>query len=275
MIYSQRTRQGLIFLLLFGLLCICRASDASELILQAQKQLKASGYHPGPLDGMWGGKTEAALKKFQQARGLDITGELDENTKYALGLTQAPKVTQEKLSQGPSEYKLRSTPARLSKRGIVDMIRQKGFHHPDDYSGIGLSGSVKGTIGHRYESRTFYGEAIVIDHSSGLVWQKTPSPFVGGKKIERHVELVNANRYAGLSGWRLPTIEELASLLASPEKETDFIDPAFNMPYWFCASSDYVENENARWVVFFEAGYIHFHDAADDFDLLLVRGLVD
>ena len=275
MIHSQHTRRGLIFLLLFAPILLCQVSEASELILNAQKQLKEAGYNPGPLDGMWGGKTESALKKFQQARGLQITGELDENTKFALGLTKAPKILQEQLLKGPPALRLRNKSATLGKQDIVNMIRQKGFHHPDDYSGIGLSGSVTGTIRHQYEARTFFGEDIVIDHSTGLIWQKTPTPFVSGKMIERSVELANANRYAGLSGWRLPSIEELASLLEGPEKQTDFIDPVFDMPYWFCASSDLVESENARWVVFFEDGYVHFHDAADDFDILLVKGIDD
>ncbi|MCP4405472.1 MAG: DUF1566 domain-containing protein [bacterium] len=273
--HSQQGRRRLALLLLLAIMLLCRVGDASDLILDAQKKLKEFGYNPGPLDGVWGAKTEVALKKFQQARALHSTGELDENTKFALGLTKAPKVLQEQLLHGPPALTLRSKPASLGKQDILNMIRQKGFHHPDDYSGIGLSGSVKGTIRHQYESRSFYGEAIVIDRSTGLIWQKTPTPFVSGKAIDRHVKLVNANRYAGLSGWRLPSIEELASLLESPEKKTDFLDPVFDMPYWFCASVDRAEGEDARWIVFFEAGYVHFHDAADDFDILLVKGIDD
>lgn len=276
MTYPQNVRRRFIFLiLLLGLFLIYQESDASELILNAQKNLKEAGYNPGPLDGMWGQKTEVALKKFQQARGLNTTGELDENTKLALELIKTPKVLQEQLLQGPPTLILRSKPSTLGKQDIVNMIRQKGFHHPDDYSGIGLSGSVTGTIRHKYESRRFYGEDIVIDHSTGLIWQKTPAPFVSGKTIERHIELANANRYAGLSGWRLPSIEELASLLESLEEKTDFLDPVFDMPYWFCASADRVDGEDARWIVFFEDGYVHFHDADDDFDILLVRGVLD
>ncbi|PID58201.1 hypothetical protein CSB45_03785 [candidate division KSB3 bacterium] len=268
-------RWSLVMLLSLFVICCSVESDASALILSAQKQLRANGFNPGPLDGMWGAKTEAAIKKFQQAHGLQITGTLDDNTKFALHLTKTPKVTLEQFLQSPPVYALRSTPATLSKSDVISMIHQKGFHHPDDYSGVGLSGSVTGTIRHQYESRSFYDETVIIDHRTGLMWQKTPRPFVDSKTIEQHIAFVNANRYAGLSGWRLPTLEELASLLESPAKQRDFIDPLFDMPYWFCASADRFADGNARWTVFFEAGYIYFHDADDDFDVLLVRELTE
>ena len=35
-----------------------------------QEALKALGYDPGPLDGVFGAKTESAVKEFQQAREI-------------------------------------------------------------------------------------------------------------------------------------------------------------------------------------------------------------
>jgi hypothetical protein len=49
-------------------------------ILQAQRQLKQLGYHPGPIDGLWGAKTKRALKKFQQDNSLPATGDLSQAT---------------------------------------------------------------------------------------------------------------------------------------------------------------------------------------------------
>ena len=39
-----------------------------------QDALKALGYDPGPLDGVFGAKTENAVKKFQQAREIAADG---------------------------------------------------------------------------------------------------------------------------------------------------------------------------------------------------------
>jgi membrane-bound lytic murein transglycosylase MltF len=59
---------------------------SQEDIRSLQEKLTASGYQPGPVDGMWGEKTEAALKQFQQDQGLSATGTVDEATAKKLGL---------------------------------------------------------------------------------------------------------------------------------------------------------------------------------------------
>jgi peptidoglycan hydrolase-like protein with peptidoglycan-binding domain len=39
-----------------------------------QAALKALGQDPGPIDGIFGAKTETAVKKFQQQRGIAVDG---------------------------------------------------------------------------------------------------------------------------------------------------------------------------------------------------------
>jgi peptidoglycan hydrolase-like protein with peptidoglycan-binding domain len=62
------------------------AADQAE-VHQCQKRLMELGYDPGPLDGIWGKKTVAALKEFQKDNNLPITGFLDDKTKIELGLS--------------------------------------------------------------------------------------------------------------------------------------------------------------------------------------------
>lgn len=47
-----------------------RGSDVKSL----QEQLKAAGFDPGPIDGIFGPKTAAAVRAFQQDRGLTVDG---------------------------------------------------------------------------------------------------------------------------------------------------------------------------------------------------------
>ena len=53
-------------------------------IMQAQVVLDRQGFGPGVIDGKMGISTENALKGFQEANNLEVTGELDEATKSAL-----------------------------------------------------------------------------------------------------------------------------------------------------------------------------------------------
>ena len=53
-------------------------------IMQAQVVLDRRGFGPGVIDGKMGISTENALKGFQEANGLEVTGELDEPTEAAL-----------------------------------------------------------------------------------------------------------------------------------------------------------------------------------------------
>ncbi len=50
-----------------------------------QLRLEIQGYAPGPIDGVFGRKTAAAVKQFQEAQGLASTGAVDEATWEALG----------------------------------------------------------------------------------------------------------------------------------------------------------------------------------------------
>ena len=49
-------------------------------IRTAQRQLKEHGYYSGPVDGVMGPATEAALRAYQRDRGLKVTGRLDSPT---------------------------------------------------------------------------------------------------------------------------------------------------------------------------------------------------
>jgi peptidoglycan hydrolase-like protein with peptidoglycan-binding domain len=75
-----------VYLLSGFALTVAAAQDLAQ-IRQAQQQLKNAGFDPGPMDGMLGLQTKAALRQYQAAHGLPETGVLDEATRKALGLS--------------------------------------------------------------------------------------------------------------------------------------------------------------------------------------------
>ena len=50
-----------------------------------QARLEVGGYSPGPIDGIFGARTIAAVKSFQQSEGLNANGMVDEITWKAIG----------------------------------------------------------------------------------------------------------------------------------------------------------------------------------------------
>ena len=50
----------------------------------AQQALRARGFDPGPVDGVMGPRTSAAVREFQQKENLTVTGQLDAETRSRL-----------------------------------------------------------------------------------------------------------------------------------------------------------------------------------------------
>jgi peptidoglycan hydrolase-like protein with peptidoglycan-binding domain len=64
-------------------------ADEPELgrnnVRQVQDALQAKGFDPGPIDGVAGPRTKADVRKFQDSFGMKATGEIDNQTLFALG----------------------------------------------------------------------------------------------------------------------------------------------------------------------------------------------
>lgn len=71
---------------LFCLLAVIASLPADELIRSVQKKLAEGGYYSGALDGDAGSMTHAAIRRFQIAESLKVTGELNHQTLAKLGL---------------------------------------------------------------------------------------------------------------------------------------------------------------------------------------------
>jgi hypothetical protein len=55
-------------------------------VRDAQQALRDKGYEVGPVDGISGPRTQAAVRDFQQKEGLAVTGRLDQKTLSALNV---------------------------------------------------------------------------------------------------------------------------------------------------------------------------------------------
>ena len=103
------------------------------------------------------------------------------------------------------------------------------------------------------------GSNAVLDRETGLVWEKSLTPTgIGSTWYEAQERCINLQT-GGRLGWRLPTLQELASLL-DPSVVTGVPLPAGHpfsgvqfLPYWSATTA--ATGTNTAWLVFFETGF--------------------
>ncbi len=150
--------------------------------------------------------------------------------------------------------------------------------HPDDVAaifnpppeaGVALKKPVSESqtlIAGRYEMSADGTE--VVDHQTGLIWQRDIAKDLTFDQARAHAERVAQE--TGLA-WRLPTKDELASLVDDSRH-----DPACGFPdmpsKWFWSSSPYVGNTNDAWNVNFNDGNVGCLNRNYYLAVRLVRG---
>src|SRR6516165_3212957 len=69
-----------------------------------QQALNSGGLDAGPADGIMGGKTKAALKKYQSQKGLNASGQVDRQTHAALLSERGKQTASRKGHEMPSQH---------------------------------------------------------------------------------------------------------------------------------------------------------------------------
>ena len=136
---------------------------------------------------------------------------------------------------------------------------------------------------------------VVADHATGLMWQQGGS----GECIKyydalKYVKHLNSNDFSGFTDWRMPTVDELTSLLTRYEQKDNHcwnIDPLFASNQrsnwsWIkaflfdssfhsyqgsCWSSDKASMEEKVWIVYFQNAGVFCSATASSDDLACVR----
>lgn len=103
-------------------------------------------------------------------------------------------------------------------------------------------------------------DGTVLDVTTGLIWQQSGSEdAMTWQEAHEYVEILNKEFYAGADTWRLPTIEELLSILSPPNKENYCIEAIFDRTrkwLWSADRSSFV----SAWYVSIDSGYVSKQD---------------
>lgn len=101
MFLKSKTSMFVIGTLFFALFLQGSISNAfaDSMTRMVQEALTEKGFDPGPIDGMWGSRTKAAVMEFQESAGLSANGQIDGPTKSSLlGGAGASKSTAKSVS---------------------------------------------------------------------------------------------------------------------------------------------------------------------------------
>lgn len=138
--------------------------------------------------------------------------------------------------------------AGLSSASVNAMlVRRDFFDKRRNASGKGIA--------HEYEPRAIGDAVVVIDHATRLMWQKGGSSLMTLDKAEDYIGRLNAERYAGFSDWRLPTLEEAMSLLEPEAYDEIHIDPVFQRGVNFIWTADRTPTGRG-WMIYFYSGIL-------------------
>lgn len=101
------------------------------------------------------------------------------------------------------------------------------------------------------------GNGTVTDRVTGLMWQKVGSnDYMEGSDAQSYVDALNRTMFLGFTDWRLPTIEELASLIETKKSSEGLnIDPLFSKKQEYCWSADKLRPD-VLWCVYFKDGIV-------------------
>ncbi len=115
----------------------------------------------------------------------------------------------------------------------------------------------------------------VLDKETGLVWDRYPdtSSYSWANAIERCYKRIKENR----RGWRLPTVEELSTLVYSGISNPSlpaghpFVDVQ-NARYWTSTTATLVGDRTYAWYVGFGNGEPHYELKSTSYNYWCVRG---
>ncbi|NIM18331.1 MAG: DUF1566 domain-containing protein [Candidatus Aminicenantes bacterium] len=140
----------------------------------------------------------------------------------------------------------------MNVEDVKSMLKKHGFFHAN-WNNTGAFKSY-------YEKESKKSGNVVIAYTTGLIWYNGElKQEMNLEEAEKWIEKLNSDKYGGYSNWRLPTLEEAASLLRKyKNKQGLYIGPIFSSitlkiwtkdstPKKFLAKEKY-------WVVCFDTG---------------------
>jgi serine/threonine protein kinase len=160
---------------------------------------------------------------------------------------------------GPGHLKPRSRPI---KRNPEDAAQEMGFDDLWRPRAYGIN---------RFRPPVM---DMITDDLTGLTWQQSGSKYpLTWPQAHLYIARLNAERFGGFQSWRLPTVDELSTLLKPPSQGRDIcIQPVFDTTQRWIWSADR-RSFIAAYFVDIELGFLGWQDFSAPFYVRAVRSL--
>lgn len=162
---------------------------------------------------------------------------------------------------------LRSQPNdNLSPAEAAQMIRERNFYDRKWWpNGRGLH--------HEYEPKTINGNKVIVDHTTGLMWQQAGSDRFNYEKAEAYIKRLNRDEFAGFSNWRLPTLEEAMSLMEARQNQDNglYVHSLFNKQQRWIWTADKHNLSDVLYVIFYDEGFFNLDNRPNNYYVRAVR----
>jgi len=148
------------------------------------------------------------------------------------------------------EIPLRSKSRIISVESLERIIKKYNYY--DDNI------NPMGSFNNRFKTKVIRRNKVVIDIKTGLMWHQRGSfKSMGINKAKKWIKVLNRSRFGGFADWRLPTVDEGASLLEKKKWYGNLhIFSVFSVVQKEIWTSDRIGRKKSNWIVSFKKGRI-------------------
>lgn len=206
------------------------------------------------LDENWDHFLETAMAKNSRNRFADarqMHGRLEElhqswEEKKARVCQLPPKPLTDQQMAVRTKVSLRSRPVKVGPKNAGNIFLTDDLWRPIAYHQNHLNGNTAETV---------------TDDATGLLWQQSGSEYpLTWNQAHGYIKQLNEIRFSGHANWRLPTVNELLSLLTETPHGEDFcMEPIFDKKQkwlWSCDRRSFM----AAWYVRVDLGFVSWQD---------------
>ena len=205
------------------------ANDVAE---DLKDQIEAQGY-----------VVEAKTK----LQGITAANDIEQSASASAQPQEAPKLASVPKDSPVIRVSLRRQPKAIENQLEIRRILAK-------YNFFEISMNTHGSFANDLVDNN---DDTLTDNATGLMWQKGGSlELLDNRSAKNYIKQLNSQRFAGYSDWRMPTIEELMSLLNRYKNNGVYIAPQFSNQQTTCWSIDQTDYDSGAWIVNFCQGEV-------------------